>query len=47
LSAAGEVGRPGTPYAANGSDDTGLCGLHPHYQVMAVCMAMQRFYPQP
>ena len=35
---AGEVGPPGTPYAANGSDDTGLRWLHPHYQVMAVCM---------
>jgi hypothetical protein len=35
---AGEVGRPGTPYAANGSDDKDLRWLHPHYQVMAVCM---------
>jgi hypothetical protein len=35
---AGEVGRPGTPYAANGCDDAGLRWLHPHYQIMAVCM---------
>lgn len=42
---AGEVDRPGTPYVANGSDDKDLRWLHPHYQVMAVCMLERERIP--